>query len=88
MSSDDYDFVINEAYLPYIFNADDTDLVNDEAEQIDTFLGELHIDDVELLYNGEDLNKSFTRCDISGQYCMAVRVRCYAYLNSKLQRIS
>lgn len=88
MSSDDYDFVINEAYLPYLVNADNTDLVFDEEEQIDAFISELHIDHVELLYNGEDLNKSFTRCDISGEYCMAVRVRCYAYLNSKLQRIS
>lgn len=88
MSNDDYDFVINEAYLPYIFNADNTDLVFDEQEQIEAFISEQHIDQVELLYNGEDLNKSFAKCDISGEYCMAVRVRCYAYLNSQLQRIS
>lgn len=88
MSSDDYDFQVNEAYLPYLINADNTDLVFDEEEQIDAFISELHIDHVELLYNGADLNKSFTMCDISGEYCMAVRVRCYAYLDSKLQRVS
>ena len=88
MSNNDFDFQINEAYLPYVFNADNTDLVCDEEEQIDAFLSELHIDEVELLYNGEDLNKSFTRCDITGEYCMSVRVRCFAYLDSKLQRIS
>lgn len=87
MSNDDYDFVINEAFIPYITNADDTDLVFDEQEQIDVFLGDLHIDLVEWLYVGEDLDKSFTRCDITGVWCMAVRARCFAYLNSKLQRI-
>lgn len=87
MSNDDYDFKVNEHLVPYLINGDNDHLEYEEAEQADRFLDELHIDHVELLYNGEDLDKSFTQCDITGSWCMAVRVRCFAYLDSHLQRI-
>ena len=87
MSNDDYDFKVHEHLVPYLIDGDNDHLNYEEANEADQFLQELHIDHVELLYNGEDYDKSFTKCDISGSWCMAVRVRCYTYLNNDLQRL-
>lgn len=85
-NNDDYDFNINEAYLPYICNGDCTGLNTDEKNLIDAWLEESDISLVEPLYDGEDLDKSFMRCDLEGSYCMAVRVRCFRFV-TKMTRI-
>jgi len=87
MSTDDYDFKVNEALIPFIMDGDNSNLVNDEQDEVESFLTEHEIETVELLYNGEDLDKSFTRCDITGVLCMAVRVLCYKHRNFKLTRV-
>lgn len=87
MSTNDYDFKVNEALLPYIINGDNGDITNDEADQVEAFLEENEIETVELLYNGEDLDKSFTQCDVTGAWCMAVQILCYKYRNFKWQRV-
>jgi len=87
MSTNDYDFKVNEALLAYIINGDNGDITNDEADQVEAFLTENDIETVELLYNGEDLDKSFAQCDITGAWCMAVQILCYKYRNFKWTRV-
>lgn len=87
MSTNDYDFKVNEALLPYIINGDCDTITNDERDEVDAFLTENDIETVELLYNGDDLDKSFAKCDITGAWCMAVQILCYKYRNFKLTRV-
>jgi len=87
MSTDDYDFKVNEILIPFIMDGDNSNLVNDEQDEVESFLTEHEIETVELLYNGEDIDKCFARCDISGLMCMTVRVLCYKHRNFKLTRV-
>ncbi|MGA0398242.1 MAG: DUF6926 domain-containing protein [Ilumatobacteraceae bacterium] len=81
------DFKINEHLLPYIINGECDTITDEERDDVESFLTENDIEVVEPLYNGEDLDKSFAQCDITGAWCMAVQVLCYKYRNFKWQRI-
>ena len=81
------DFKINEHLLPYIINGDNGDITDEERDDVESFLTDNDIEVVEPLHNGEDLDKSFAQCDITGAWCMAVQVLCYKYRNFKWQRV-
>ena len=87
MSTNDYDFKVNEALLPYLINGECDTITIDERDEVEVFLRQHEIETIELLYNGEDLDKSFTRCDITGAWCMAVQILCYKYRNFQWQRV-
>jgi hypothetical protein len=81
------DFKINEHLLPYIINGECDTITDEERDDVESFLTDNDIEVVEPLRNGEDLDKSFAQCDITGAWCMAVQVLCYKYRNFKWQRI-
>ena len=81
------DFKINEHLLPYIINGECDTITDEERDDVGSFLTDNDIEVVEPLYSGEDLDKSFAQCDITGAWCMAVQVLCYKYRNFKWQRI-
>ena len=81
------DFKINEHLLPYIINGECDTITDEERNDVESFLTDNDIEVVEPLHSGEDLDKFFAQCDITGAWCMAVQVLCYKYRNFKWQRI-